>query len=344
MPRRMVDIIRNMQGEVSRFARTNENIASQTNLLALNATIEAARAGEAGVGFSVVAKEVKNLAHQAGSNSHTFRETLNGKVKDWLSTTENIVTEFDKKEEIRLTDMAQTLVQLIVRNLFERTADVRWWATDESFWRCLSKPSESGVKEAGSRLGMINRFYTVYLNLVLAGADGKVIAVSNDDFKDSIGADVRGAHWFDAAITTASGDDYVVDDIHSSKLHQDAPVAIYSTAVRDQGALHGETLGVLGVFFDWGPQAKSIVQDEPNLSETEWQSTRVVLLDSNHRIIASSDGQGILSSFALITGNRSTGSYIDDSGNLIVFAKTIGYEEYDGLGWYGVIIRSPVQE
>lgn len=39
-------------------------IASQTKLLALNATIEAARAGEAGVGFSVVAQEVKNLSSE----------------------------------------------------------------------------------------------------------------------------------------------------------------------------------------------------------------------------------------------------------------------------------------
>ena len=183
------------------------------------------------------------------------------------------------------------------------------------------------------------------MNLVLVDKKGRVVACSQGDkYSRAIGADVSRLHWFTAAISTRSGDEYVVDDIFNDPLHDNQPACVYATAVRKGGEVHGEALGVIGVFFDWPEQSRIIVRNEPTLSSDEWQRSRVLLLDNKNRIIASSDDCDLLQHYALNAQGRTKGHYIDNEGAIVAFARTIGYQEYNGLGWTGVIIQKPSVE
>jgi hypothetical protein len=237
----------------------------------------------------------------------------------------------------RLQDVALNAIEIIDRNLYERSCDVRWWATDSAVVDVLEAPSVQSRRHASRRLATILRAYTVYLDLWVVDAEGRVIANGRPEkYPQAQGASVAHEPWFQDAVRSRSGDDFTVADIARNSQLGDAPVATYAAAIREGGEVHGRPLGVLGIFFDWAPQAKAVVAGV-GLGEEERRTSRVMLVDAGGRVIASSEDDAHPDqAFKLPTDAGPRGYYVEQD-RLVAYALTPGYETYEGLGWYGVI-------
>ena len=122
--------------EISRVVDVINDIAFQINLLALNAGVEAARAGEAGLGFSVVASEVRQLSHRASEASKEIAEVIEQSDQAVVAGVAHVSSAKDSLEKI-----AHSVV-----SISSSIADVTTAITEQS----------SGIREITSSVSQID--------------------------------------------------------------------------------------------------------------------------------------------------------------------------------------------
>lgn len=97
--------------QIGKIIKVIDEIAFQTNILALNAAIEAARAGEAGMGFAVVAEEVRNLAQRSAQAAKDTAIIIESNIS--LSEKGMVVTEMVKNSLGDITTQVKKVSELM---------------------------------------------------------------------------------------------------------------------------------------------------------------------------------------------------------------------------------------
>jgi methyl-accepting chemotaxis protein len=109
-------VIADRAGNIGAVVTTITKVAEQTNLLSLNAAIEAEKAGEYGLGFSVIAREIRRLADQTAVATLDI-ERIVGEMQSSVSSG---VMEMDRfGEQVRngvseATQLGEELTEIIL--------------------------------------------------------------------------------------------------------------------------------------------------------------------------------------------------------------------------------------
>jgi len=252
-----------------------------------------------------------------------------------------------------LENFSKQAIDLVDRNLFERAADIRWWATDEYFWDALENPSPENFHKASERLKVINGSYTMYRNIVLSDDAGNIVACSRTELRNELSKiNVSDQGWFQSGMRSARSQEFAVQDVQKSPLEKSKSRSlVYSGGVRRKGAREGDAVGVLGILFDWDTETRKILATCLPCDSTgsTIEGSAAFYTNARGEVIETTDeelfpvgsrldlpvavqklGRGETHSSVFRTA---TESYLLGS------SRTKGYREYEGLAWCAHVVR-----
>jgi chemotaxis signal transduction protein len=183
--------------------------------------------------------------------------------------------------------VSHLLVDLLDRNLYERSDDCRWWALTPELRTALAagEKDRESIEGITAILDYINCLYTVYTRIFVYDAEGRIIA-STHPMED--GASVVGTCIDEATLAAVralrSEQDYHVSPFAPTPLYGNAPTYVYHAAIRDPD--HEATVvGGIGIVFDSGPEFAAMLRSA--LADKEGMSA--LFIDRRGHVISSTD-------------------------------------------------------
>lgn len=184
--------------------------------------------------------------------------------------------------------VARLLVDLLDRNLYERSDDCRWWALTPELRQALSAPvwTDALAKQVTGILRYINSLYTVYTRLFVYDAEGRIVASSELD--ESVGPGIAGeqldASTLERVKALRTEQEYYVTPFGPNPFYGGESTYVYHAAVRDPQ--HPErVVGGVGIVFNSAPELSAMLRSGIG----ERKGMHALFVDRAGKVIASTD-------------------------------------------------------
>lgn len=183
--------------------------------------------------------------------------------------------------------VSHLMVDLLDRNLYERSDDCRWWALTPEIQAALADPA--GLTEKVARideiLGYINSLYTVYTRIFVYDRDG--IIVAGTDFKGD-GLQVIGTEIDEATLaqvlSLTNDQQYYVTPFEPTPLYDGRPTYVYHAAIRHPENA-SQVVGGIGIVFDSEPEFAAMLKGALG----DKKAASALFVNRDGRIISSTD-------------------------------------------------------
>ncbi|MDN5125999.1 chemotaxis protein CheW [Aliarcobacter butzleri] len=265
-----------------------------------------------------------------------------GKTKEnFLNLTSTLLNHLSFQQIKKVTQemrfKSQVTIDVLIRNLFERTADIGFLATDDDIRLFLenfvSKYDENSLvikQEIQKRFKEYVSKYSVYFDIVLFDVHGKIVVRLNEN----INLEKVDTSFIQKVLNTS--DDYIESYKYHDFLPQYKKSLVYSYKVTKSNDSGSKDLGVLALCFRFTDEMNAIFGNLVDAKNKEC----LTILDEDGYVIASSDKEHINLGVKLPIVLNENYKIVSYAGRdyIAKTCETNGYQGFYGLKWYGHIM------